>query len=297
LGEEGFVAEDAVEGGAGDAELSGGAELVSLVEVEDVLDMLLDDGVERKVVGVGDGLGLQGAVVVGGEGEVFGADYAVDGFEEGGLEDGGEFADVAGPVVLEQAGEGSGAEEDRALLVTEADALEERLGERGDVFATESQGRDGEAYGGEAEGEIGEQETLAGHLAERGLRGGEQDGAAGGAILKSFEDTEEEALAWRGEEVDAVEEGVAGERGGVGVGDKPLAGVAALEGAGGERGAAIEIAREGMLAGALFALDGSDLDVWGGHVGLGDELAPGGADADEVEGLGRVQFDEGKAGN
>jgi hypothetical protein len=52
-----------------------------------------------------------------------------------------------------------------------------------------------------------------------------------------------------------------------------------------------------VLAGAVFALDGGDLDVRGGHVGLGDELSPGGADANELKGLGRVQFDEGKAGN
>jgi hypothetical protein len=33
VGEDGFVAEDAVEGGAGDGELAGGAELVAAVEV------------------------------------------------------------------------------------------------------------------------------------------------------------------------------------------------------------------------------------------------------------------------
>jgi hypothetical protein len=52
-----------------------------------------------------------------------------------------------------------------------------------------------------------------------------------------------------------------------------------------------------VFAGALFAFDGGDLDVWGGHVGLSDELAPGGADADELNRLGRVQFDERKAGD
>ena len=48
--EEGFVAEDAVEGGAADGELAGGAELVAAVEVEDVLDVMPDDGVEGEVV-------------------------------------------------------------------------------------------------------------------------------------------------------------------------------------------------------------------------------------------------------
>ena len=44
--EEGFVAQDAVEGGAADGELAGGAQLVAAVEVKDVLDVMVDDGVE-----------------------------------------------------------------------------------------------------------------------------------------------------------------------------------------------------------------------------------------------------------
>jgi hypothetical protein len=219
LGEEGFVAEDAVEGGAGDAELAGGAEFVAFVKVEDVLDVLLDDGVEGQVVRMGDGVRLRGAVFVGGQGKIFGADDAVGGLEEGGFKDGGEFADVARPVVLEEAGEGAMSKEDRALLVSEADALKQGLGEGRDVFAALAQGRNGEADGGEAEGEVGEKQALASHLAERGLRGGEEDGASGGAVLEGFEDAEEEILPGSGEEVDAVEEGEAGEGGGVGVGD------------------------------------------------------------------------------
>lgn len=295
--EEGFVAEDAVEGGAGDGELAGGAEFVAFIEVEDVLDVLLNDRIEAEVVGTGGGVGFGGTVFGGGDRKVFGTDDAVGGFEEGGFKDGGELANVAGPVVLEEAGEGAGAEEDRALLVAEADALEEGLGEGCDVFAAQAQGRDGEADGGEAEGEVGEQQALSGHLAERGLRGSEEDGASGGAVLEGFEDAEEQALAGRREEIDAVEEGEAGESGGVGVGDEPLAGVAALEAGVGEWGAAEEVAGEGMLAGALFAFDGGDLDVGGGHVGLRDELAPGGADADELKRLLGVEIDEGKAGD
>ena len=111
--------------------------------------------------------------LVGGEGEVFRADDAVGGFEEGGFKYGGEFADVAGPVVLEEACEGSGAEEHGPLLVADADAFEEGLGEWGDVFAAEAEGWDGEPDGAEAEGEVGEDQTLADHLAERGLGGGE----------------------------------------------------------------------------------------------------------------------------
>jgi hypothetical protein len=54
--EEGLVAEDAVEGGAADGELAGGAELVSAVEVEDILDVISDDGVEGEVIGLACGL-------------------------------------------------------------------------------------------------------------------------------------------------------------------------------------------------------------------------------------------------
>ena len=51
VGEDGFVAEDAVEGGAADVELAGGAELVAAVEVEYILHVLADDGIEREAAG------------------------------------------------------------------------------------------------------------------------------------------------------------------------------------------------------------------------------------------------------
>ena len=54
-GEEGFVGEDAVEGGAADVEGAGGAEFIAAVEVEDVLDVMADDGVEGEVFGVRGG--------------------------------------------------------------------------------------------------------------------------------------------------------------------------------------------------------------------------------------------------
>ena len=59
MGEEAFVAEDAVEGGTADAELAGGAELVAAVEVEHVLDMVADDGVEGEIAELEGGLGLE----------------------------------------------------------------------------------------------------------------------------------------------------------------------------------------------------------------------------------------------
>ena len=41
--EDGFIAEDAVEGGTADAELAGGAEFVATIEVEYGLDMTVYD--------------------------------------------------------------------------------------------------------------------------------------------------------------------------------------------------------------------------------------------------------------
>jgi hypothetical protein len=48
--EQTLVREDAVEGGAGDLQLTGSAKLVATVEIEDVLDMLANDGVEGRPV-------------------------------------------------------------------------------------------------------------------------------------------------------------------------------------------------------------------------------------------------------
>jgi hypothetical protein len=89
-------------------------------------------------------------------------------------------------------------------------------------------------------------------------------------------------LTGRGKKVDAIEIGEAGEGGGIGVGGQPLAGVAALKGAGGEGRAAEEIAGERVFAGAVLALDGGNLQVRRGHLRLHKKLAPGGADADDM---------------
>jgi hypothetical protein len=259
--------------------------------------VVANDGVEGKIVRPGDGLGLEGwggGVV--GEGEIRGADDAVGGLEERGFKDAGELAHVAGPVVLEQAGESAGTQDDVALLVAGGDALKQGLGERSNVFAALAQGRNGEADGGEAEGEVRHEQALACHLAERRFRRREQNGAAGGAILEGLEDAEEQTLAGRGEEVDAVEIKEAGHGGGVGVGGKPLAGVAALEGGAGKRGAGEEVAGEGGFAGAVLAFKGGELQVGRGHLSLDEQLAPRGADADELGCEGGIGFDESGAG-
>ena len=285
-GEDGFVGEDAVEGGAADAELAGGAELVVVVEVEDILDVVLDDGVERQVDGVEDGPGRGRRFGLGGDGEVFGADDAILGLKERALDDAGELADVAWPVVLEEPGERAGSEGNGALLVAGADAVEEGLGEGGDVFFALAEGRHGETHGGETEGEVGHEKALGGHLAERDLGRGDKNGAAGRAILEGFENAEEESLAGRGEQVDAVEVDESGHDGRVGLVDQPLAGVVALEGGARQGRVGMHEARQGLLAGAALAFNGGQLHVGRDHFGLEEEFSPGGVDADDL-GVGR----------
>ena len=131
-------------------------------------------------------------------------DDAVVGFEECSFKQAGELAHIARPGVLEEAGERAGPEDDGALLVAGANAVEQGLCERGDVFTALAQRGDGEANGGEAEGEVGKKESLSGHLTERSLRRGEQDGAARRAVLEC-------AAGRRG--ADPGREGRAGRRG------------------------------------------------------------------------------------
>lgn len=55
--EEALVGKDAIESGAADTELTGGTELVAAVKVEDVLNVMANDGVERDVTGTRGGMG------------------------------------------------------------------------------------------------------------------------------------------------------------------------------------------------------------------------------------------------
>jgi hypothetical protein len=64
----------------------------------------------------------------------------------------------------------AGAEDGGGLLVATADALEDGLSDRGDVFAAIAQGRKQEADCGEAEGEVGDEMALVRKLAERSVR-------------------------------------------------------------------------------------------------------------------------------
>lgn len=182
-----FVAEDAVGGGAADAQLARGAELIAAIQVEDALDMVEDNHVEREVFDAKERLHLQPCVGNVGKGEVAGPYDAVCGFKERSFKHSGQLADVAGPVVLEEPGKRAGAEDNRALLIAAADAVEEGLSEDGDIFLALAQGGNREAQGGKAEGEVGEHLPLLGQLAQRSLRGGQQDEVPRLTILQRLE--------------------------------------------------------------------------------------------------------------
>ena len=114
------------------------------------------------------------------------------------------------------------------------------------------------------------------------------DGAAGRTILKRLEDAEQQALPGRRKQVDAIEIGEAGEGSGIGVGGQPLARIAALEIARQQSGERLnKIARKSVLAAAVLAFDGGDLQMRRRHVGLHEQLAPRRADADDLNSGGR----------
>lgn len=154
--------------------MASGAEFIAAVEVKDILNVMADDGIEGEVAGSGGGMGagiqIELLVVLGlgavRQCEIDRTDDAVFGFEKGGLKNAGELARVSGPVMLQEAGEDAGSEDNGALLIADTDAIEEELGEWSDVFTALAQGRNSEADGGEAEGEIGQQQALAGHLSK-----------------------------------------------------------------------------------------------------------------------------------
>jgi hypothetical protein len=128
------------------------------------------------------------------------------------------------------------------------------------------------------------------------LRRGEQHGAAWGTILKGAQYAQEQSLARRGEQIDAVEIDEAGEGRRVAIGGQPLARIAALKVRSGQRRVGEEVARQRVLAGAVFAFDGGNLQMGRGHFRLYHQLAPCGADADDLEGRLGLGFNERQPG-
>src|ERR1035437_1522742 len=150
--QDGFIAEDAVEGGAADAELAGGAQLVVPVQVQDILHVMLNDRIQIQVAGTHRRLQLRRGSRAGGQGQIVGTDDAVDGFQQSGLQHRGQLPHVSRPTVLQEAGQSTGPQDHGAVLVAAADAVQQRLGERRNVFSSLPQRWNGKADGGEAEG-------------------------------------------------------------------------------------------------------------------------------------------------
>lgn len=173
--QEGLVGEDAVEGRTADGELTGGTKLVAAVEIEDVLDMMSNDRIEGEISGSSWGMPAEACtkrrVVLGlgtvGQREIAGLDSTIRGFEERHLQNTGELTHIAGPAMLQKPGESARRKDDGTELIAGAEAVEEKLRERGDIFATLAKRRESEAYRSEAEGEIGEEDALASPLAKR----------------------------------------------------------------------------------------------------------------------------------
>jgi len=170
--------------------------------------------------------------------------------------------------VLQEPRKGAGSENDGTMLVTGAEALQQYLGEHGDIFAALAQRWNGKTYGGKPEGKVRHEQALAGHLAQGRLRGGQHHGAARRTVLQSLENAQKQPLAGRGEKIDTIEISEARQCGRVGVANQPLACVAALEAGAGQRRAAEDKAGQGVLTDARFALNGGHLKMRRSHLRL-----------------------------
>ena len=110
-------------------------------------------------------------------------------------------------------GEGSWGEDGCGLLVTAADAVDESLSYGGDIFAMFAEGWNGETDGGEAEGEIRQEETFAGELPQGGVsRYEKKEALCRRFALQNLDEIEQQALAGGGKQIDAVQVEGSGER-------------------------------------------------------------------------------------
>jgi hypothetical protein len=307
-----FVAE----GADADVEQAGGlgAVIVAAFEDgEDVLTFQLAQGEWRRVGRGGEGVpgrgGGRGYGRERGRGRLGGArggEGEVVGFEEGGrlAEDDGafddvlEFADVAGPVVVVEGLEAGVAEARDMDAVLAGEALEEVLGEKGDILPAFAEGGDVDGDDVEAEVEV-LAELLAGDAQFELAVGGGEDadidldgaGAPDPFELAFLEDAQEFGLDDGGDFADLVEEegpAVGELEAALALGDGAGEGaffvaeelafdevfgdggaIEGDEGAGVAGAFAVERAGDELLAGAAFALDED------GGVGAGDAAEEG----------------------
>jgi len=143
-----FSGEETIEGGAANAELARGTELVIAVEFQDELDVAMNGRCEGEIVrDLGD-LGLRrwagcrrGRFVRCVQREVVGTNDSAGGVEDGGFKNRCKFADVSRPRVLQQAMQCPLGKYGGRLLVAPADAIDQGLRDGSDVFAAFAQGR------------------------------------------------------------------------------------------------------------------------------------------------------------
>ena len=274
--------EEAVEGGAADAEHFGGAHFVAVGASEDTSDVTEDGAVEVGVLGEGiegNGHGGDGDGPVE-ERDVDGANPLTGALEGGSGDDGFEFADVAGPGIGSEAREDAGGKTAERLIVLPAPVAEKESGEEGDIFFAVAQRGNGEADGGEVTGEVGA-EGIGGGEAAQGLGGaGDElkgDGGFGGAdalVGGTLDEVAELALLVGRELVDAgeIEEAGAGFcPEGLRVFDE-CGGDAGDEGAGGGRTEEMEGLGDEEFAGAVLAFDTDEAEMGGGAAHAVEEV-------------------------
>jgi hypothetical protein len=184
--------EEAVKGGAADAEHAGRTNLVAVHQSEDAGDVAEDGSVKVGVVA----RAIEGQNGEGCRGDRGGPLEARD-IEradplawriEGGRRDGGlEFPDVAGPRPGSEAADCAWSEAAEGFAVLESPLAEEKAGKEGDVVAAVAQRGEKEANGGKVAGEVGAKRSGGSEATER-LRGAHDElaGSDHGKTAEAF---------------------------------------------------------------------------------------------------------------
>lgn len=138
-----------------------------------------------------------------------------------------------------------------------ADAVDEGLGEWGDVFAVIAQRWQGEARCGEPECKVGDEAALSGKLPKRNVCRDEQKDSRqpAGFILEHFDQAEQQRLASGGQQIYAIEVEGAGGNCSVGLCGEPFAGVVSAEREFRVWGLTMEGLREEMFSGSGFTFE------------------------------------------
>jgi len=189
--------------------------------------------------------------------------------------------------MFDEAGCGCGAESEIGQVVSSGKALKEEVCERNDVALAISKGREGKPDGSQAESEFAKELAVAGKFSKGRFGGGDNGERAGSAEIEGFEDAKEQRLAGGAEKVDTIEEDEAGEGLWIGLREEPVARVVAGESPLANLRlavsvSAIEEACKRVFAGAGFAFQRGDTQMWGDDAGLIEEPSNCWAGADEL---------------